>query len=506
MRQVVVFQFHGADVIGIGHFILILIFFHYGIAPNIVQIGPGFLVLGMSLSNQGFSPVPGFRFHGLRQNVLFRKQHFQVGLHFRSGKDTFMEGGENRDQHIGIVFDGVQIVMVFIVGMSAFVGVQIGFQFCFHSTVGCFCGHDIRILRKIRGTENAADTGTGHHGTGGHTAQQHNDDSSQNQHHEHTLTVIPYIENSLFNCFLRPGSSGSCGSCRRLRCFLSLTSLLDILPLDMFFLQITGYRVGSCKAGIVLNRFLIQNLRIGFICCLLRFGYIPPGLGLMVMECLPHPASGMKHTLFRQFLGLVSCLHPHIFLLHFVNLVVGGKGDLLGRTAQRIVPQLPVGLFLHVLKTNRGFARAGGFVEYPFLRLYGFGRDLRLGCIQLIRRPVRPFNVLAKGRISAFLVGKLQPGGRTLPGLASFLDSSRILFGSLSLPVPSMGMGSFFDRRFRKRYRFCLGIEMGFFLTGADAFHLAGGKVFGDRTVMGHFLCNLFRRFHFLHASPPVFP
>ena len=96
---------------------------------------------------------------------------------------------------------------------------------------------------------------------------------------------------------------------------------------------------------------------------------------------------------------------------------------------------------------------SGDAAGYPFLHLYGFGGDLRPGSIQFVRCPVRPFNVLAKGRVSAFLVGKLQTGGWTLPGLASFPDSIRILFGSFPFPVPGMDMGSFFDRCFRKRSR-----------------------------------------------------
>ena len=145
-----------------------------------------------------------------------------------------------------------------------------------------------------------------------------------------------------------------------------------------------------------------------------------------------------------------------------MNLVVGGKGNLPDRTVQRIMPQLAVGLFLHFLKTDGGFALAGGFIEYPFLDLYGFCGNLRFGSIQFVRRPVRSLNVLTQGRIGPFLVVKLQPGGWQLPGLTAHTDSLGIFLGRLSFPVPGMDMGSFFDRRFCKGYGFLLGIEMGF--------------------------------------------
>ena len=276
--------------------------------------------------------------------------------------------------------------------------------------------------------------------------------------------------------------------------------------MDTLFLQVTGYRIGGCKAGIVPDSLLIQVFRIGPDRLLLRSGNIPPGLGFVMAESLTNLAPGIKHTLLRQLLCPVSGFHTHIFLLRFVNFVVDGKGHFPDRTAQRIVPQLAVGLFLHFLKTDGGLALAGDFIESPLFDLYGFGGDLRLGSIQLVRCPVRTRNVLFQRRISAFLVAELQPGGRPLPGLAALTDGFGILLGGLSFPVTVMGMGSFFDRCFRKGYRVLLGSKMGFFLTAADAFHFAGSKIFYHSTVMGHFLSNLFRCLHFLQSDPPSFP
>ena len=506
MGQIEVFQLHGTDIVGVGYLYLLLVVLHDLPAVFIQNELPGYRVTLRPFYDLNFCFVPGFRFHSLGQDILLLKKHFQIVLYIGKGKDPFVKGRENGDQHIGVVLDIVKIIVVFIVAMGAFVGIQVFLQLRFHGAVGFLCGQHIRILRQVGGTEYAAHAGTCHHGTGGHAADQYNNDSCDPDNGKDHLAVL-LDKGSGFLCrLLRPDR---CRFCRRrcfLRVFLCLPHLFGIVPLDTLFLQIPGYRVGGRKAGIILDRFLIQNLRIGFVGCLLRLGCIPPGFGFVMMERLPHPTSGMKHTLFRQFFGLVPGFHTHIFLLHFVDFVVGGKGNFLGRTAQRIVPQLSVGLFLHFLKTDGSLTLAGGFIKYPFLHLYCLGGDLRLGSIQFVRCPVRTFNVLAKGRISTFLVCKLQPGGWTLPGLAPFLDSSRVLFGSLSLPVPGMGMGSFFDCRFCKEYRFLLGIEMGFFLTAADALHLAGGKVFSYRAVMGHFLRHLFRCFHFLHSDPPSFP
>ena len=404
------------------------------------------------------------------------------------------------------MFNGIKIIVVFIVAMGAFIGVKICLQLCFHGTIGRFRCHHIRILRQIRRTEHAADAGTCHHGTGGYAANEHDQDTGDPDNRKDHFAVL-LDKGSGFLCrFLCSDRCRLCCRCGFLCVFLCLPHIFGIIPLDALFLQIPGYGIGGSKAGIVPDRFLIQNFRIGLIRRLLRPGCIPPGFGFVVVEHLPNLASGIQHPMFAQFFGLMACFHTHIFLFHFVNLVVGSQGNFLGRSAQRIVPQFPVGLFLHFLKTDGGFTLAGGFVKYPFLHLYGFGGDLRPGLVQFIRCPVRPFNVLPKGWVSTFLVSKFQPGGWPLQGFASFPESFRVLSGSLSLPVPGMGMGSFLRRCFREGYGFLLGIEMGFFLTAADALHFSRGKVFGNGAVMGHFLGYLLRRFQLLHALPPAFP
>ena len=78
------------------------------------------------------------------------------------------------------------------------------------------------------------------------------------------------------------------------------------------------------------------------------------------------------------------------------------------------------------------------------------------------------------------------------------------LSGSYLPPV--MGVGDPFRRCLRRCYWFLLRREINFRLPAADICDLARGKVLRHRSVMGHLLRDLFRRFQFLHVASPAFP
>ena len=92
MGQIEVFQLHGTDVIGVGHLNLYLHFLHDRPAVFIINNLPGNRVPLVLLHGFNFRPVPGFRFHGLRQDILLFKEHFQIVLYIVKGKYPFMEG------------------------------------------------------------------------------------------------------------------------------------------------------------------------------------------------------------------------------------------------------------------------------------------------------------------------------------------------------------------------------------------------------------------------------
>ena len=97
----------------------------------------------------GFCAIPGFHHHILRENVLAVKQHLQRFLYLVYRPLPLMERTQKRKQHIGIMFDFIQIEVVFVIVMGAFIGIQIMLQIIFQRTIGSFGGQHIPILARI---------------------------------------------------------------------------------------------------------------------------------------------------------------------------------------------------------------------------------------------------------------------------------------------------------------------------------------------------------------------
>lgn len=91
--------------------------------------------------------------------------------------------------------------------------------------------------------------------------------------------------------------------------------------------------------------------------------YVPPGLHPALPDTGLHFTFPIGKATLRQFLALVPGLHAHIFLLHFMDFIVGGQKDFLGRTGERVMPQMVVRLLLHFLKAETGFPSAYRFIK-----------------------------------------------------------------------------------------------------------------------------------------------
>ena len=104
MGEVEILQRDGADIPGIGNLHLVLI---------ALVVRPR------------FCPIPCFGGHGLGENVLLFKQHLQIPLHLVQGKHPFMEGGQDGQQHIGVMLDLVQVKVILVVVVGCLIGVQV---------------------------------------------------------------------------------------------------------------------------------------------------------------------------------------------------------------------------------------------------------------------------------------------------------------------------------------------------------------------------------------------
>ena len=116
MTEVEVFQLHGADVIGVRYLYLVFVFLRDPILQLVVIIGVA--------AGSGPRAVSGFRLHGLRKDILLFKQHIQNPADLRDRPFSAHQRGDRGNQDIGIVFDVVQLIMVFVVIVLGFVVVQ----------------------------------------------------------------------------------------------------------------------------------------------------------------------------------------------------------------------------------------------------------------------------------------------------------------------------------------------------------------------------------------------
>ena len=186
MREIEVFQLDGADVVVIRNFYLILI------------------ALAVCSGN---GAVAHLGHDGFRENILLFKEHLQRPAHLACRPCAVMQRGEDRCQNIGIVLDLVKVIVVFVVIMGAFIGVEIFLQLGFQRTVGGFGGENVRVLRLIAGCSHTSASRAHQRRAGLQPADQHDNQQETSQNDQHTF---PMAGNEL-RCFL-------CLFCRFFRC------------------------------------------------------------------------------------------------------------------------------------------------------------------------------------------------------------------------------------------------------------------------------------------------
>lgn len=242
-----------------------------------------------------------------------------------------MERRQNGQQHIGIVFDLVQIEMVFVIIVGLLIGVQILPQFILHRAVGGLCRQQVRILREIGGRDNVGHASAEDRGTGLQQPQQHDQQQADPAHNQKRLFVFGNKLSGLlrrvraFLCALRCRMR----RCRRVPGAMRCPVCGGILLLQLLFLPHPGNEVAGRKLRILPQCLLIQRIRIGLDRRLLCAGYLPPGFQLAV--CLPilEFAVSVADSLFYAALRQVPRLHADIFPFHLMHLRMGGVADLL---------------------------------------------------------------------------------------------------------------------------------------------------------------------------------
>ena len=299
------------------------------------------------------------------------------------------------------MFDVVQLIMVFVIIVFGFVVVQPCLQFCFHSTILCFCRQHILILRRIGGSGNERACALEHQRAGGKQVGEQQENRCNQADNKESFLVL----GNKLTGFL----SGLCAflcrffrNFRRFDCIRCATPGFcgGVLPLDRAFLLPAGIRIGG-KAAVLLFKLLIQCFHIGLVCLFLCPMRLAVWLKLVgVMNLTPHLIDTL--SIFRQRIGGIHTgVIAVIALLHFpVNTVqhrvtgnlrrvaeLGGRLLFLKRKACR---DLPIGI--HNTLFNL------------------FLRNLRFGLFQLLDLFVCFLDGRCKLRGSTLFLGKLQPG------------------------------------------------------------------------------------------------
>ena len=102
----------------------------------------------------GLRAVSGFDDDLFGEDVLLFKQHLKRTLHLIQRELALVESRENGDQHIGVMLNIVQIEVLFMIVVSAFVGVEIALQLLLHPAILRLRNEHRVILAEIRGSDN----------------------------------------------------------------------------------------------------------------------------------------------------------------------------------------------------------------------------------------------------------------------------------------------------------------------------------------------------------------
>ena len=333
------------------------------------------------------------------------------------------------------MLDVVQLEVVLIVVVGAFVGVEILLQFRFHGTILRLCRQHIRVLTGVGGYVDAGCPALNQHGAGGNSAEDE-DDYCRDAAHDKEALFVTGDELTGFLCVL-------CGFSRRLcRGFGGFDRIPGafsgfgggVLPLDGLLLLPAGVGIAGKLRVVVLRRF-VQRTEVGAVC--LGLGAVCAAVGLLLVGAVG--VLGKSHGALRRLLHAVGALHAHIVLLMLPNLTVyGGQGRRSGRVTHRMGQLGGRALLVHLLKGKARRHPAGLRVYRALLPLYGFLGYLRLGLFQLLHALVRFSDSLFQFRRCQLLVGKQQPGRAFAHGDSPPFGAYGTPRKSSTLPQPNL--------------------------------------------------------------------
>ena len=256
-------------------------------------------------------------------------------MHLVQGEHPLMEGGQDGQQHIGVMLDLIQVKVILVIVVGALVGVQVFLQLRLHFTVGGLGPCQVRVLREIGGAHQAGSAAPKHGGAGLHQAHDEHEDQANPAHNEEGVFVLGDEAAQLLGdgpaALLRCGGGGLGRLARGLGCAGSCPVGGGVLFLQPFLLPQAGDGVTGRKLGIFHDGLPPVEIGIGFHRCLLRLFHIPPGFQFPVRACLMDTPAAIAHGLLDLPLPQVAGLDAGIFTLHLAHFAVEGGLHLLHR-------------------------------------------------------------------------------------------------------------------------------------------------------------------------------
>ena len=236
-----------------------------------------------------------------------------------------MEHTEDRDQHIGIVLDLVQVKMVFVIAVGGGIGVQVVLQLGLHAGIGRLRRQDLPVLRGVGGSAHGPRAGISQHHQGRRTGLHHKEQQHTGQGQQHPHGMPLHKARNLRPGLFRGGGGLFGCACRSRLCRLPRPLLI------LLFQAVLAPHPGNGVAG------HFRVLLGGHAEMIVRRGLDIFGLGPLDSLCrvlpdfllhkpLAMPQAGLAHQL-----GAVGPLDPHVFLFILINLAmhktVGGPAS-----------------------------------------------------------------------------------------------------------------------------------------------------------------------------------
>ena len=340
----------------------------------------------------GFRAVSGFDDNLFGEDVLLFKQHLERTLHLIQRELALMESRENGDQHIGVMLNIIQIEVIFVIVMSAFIVIQIALQLLLHPAILRFRAQHCVILTEIRGSDNRRAGRSKHRTRADSGTEQNEKGNSDADPDKDLLVVLKELLDLVGHLFTELPAGILCGSPGGLRTGISSGGifLLDVL------LLVVLVHVLLLHLRMLLLISLILELGVSYIRLVFQLGNLLIGLVDAFFSVMTEmPCGGLCDNL-----CFVRPLDRRVFLLDLMDFAVNAGGESVTDLADGFIClklQLAFALWLFqlILKMKEGFALAGFLIKDAlFLENLVHGQ-LLTGCIQTLMRLLGfPFELL----------------------------------------------------------------------------------------------------------------